>query len=111
METLRAFSAMDAAGRERAISDLIELVGAVDGLLKQQVELDIENLGRYLGREFDAVEREDLRSGLLRAKRWTFLESGVTHPRFQELFAEVSTPDQQERVGAALSGLLEPVLA
>ena len=111
METLRAFSAMDAAGRERAISDLIELVGAVDGLLKQQVELDIENLGRYLGREFDAVGREDLRSGLLRAKRWTFLESGVTHPRFQELFAEVSTPDQQERVGAALSGLLEPVLA
>ena len=111
METLRAFAAMDDAGRDQAIDELIELVAGVDGLLQQQVQLDIENLSRYLGRDFDFAEREDLERGLLRAKRWTFIESGVTHPRFQELFAEVTTPAQQQRVGAALAGLLEPALA
>jgi len=111
LETLRAFSGMDPAARDQAMDDLIELVGAVDGLLEQQVGLDVENLARYLDREFEPGERQDLVRGLLRAKRWTFLESGVTHPRFRELFAEVATPEQQARVAAALSGLLEPALA
>lgn len=111
LETLRAFEAMDDAERERAIDELIELVGAVDGLLRTQVGYDVENLARELGRDFTAAEREDLERALLRAKRWTFLESGVTHPRFQELFAQVTTPAQQARVGEALSGILAPVAA
>jgi hypothetical protein len=106
LETLRAFSAMDAAQRDQAVSDLIELVGAVDGLLQTQVGYDVENLAAYLGRRFTPDEVADLRAGLLKAKRWVFLESGVTHPRFQELFAAVTTPAQQERVGRALTGLL-----
>ena len=47
-----------------------------------------------------------LHAGVLAAKRWTFLESGVTHPRFQELFQEVTSPAQQARVGSALTPLL-----
>src|SRR5688572_3343211 len=43
LETVRAFAALDAAGRERAIGELIELVAAVDGLLRQQVEHDLAN--------------------------------------------------------------------
>jgi len=111
LETLRAFEKMDEEQRDRAIDELIELVAAVDGLLQKQVGLDIENLARYLGRAFSPFELSDLESGLLRAKRWTFIESGVTHPRFQELFAEVTTPAQQARVGEALAGLLAPAMA
>lgn len=105
LETLRAFRSMDDAGRDRAIDELIELVGAVDGLLRKQAEHDLANLSKRLGRSFDARETADLRREVLRAKRWTFLESGVTHPRFVELFAAVTTPAQRERVGAALAGL------
>ena len=108
LETLRAFDSMDELERDRAIDELIELVGAVDGLLRTQVGYDIENLSRYLDRTFTRAEREELADGLLRAKRWTFLESGVTHPRFQELFTEVTTPAQRARVGEALAGLLAP---
>ncbi len=111
LETLRAFAAMDDAGRERAVDELIELVGAVDGLLRTQVGYDVLNLARYLGRDFTAAERADLGGGLLRAKRWTFLESGVTHPRFTELLTQVTTPAQQARVGAALSGLFASAAA
>jgi hypothetical protein len=111
LETLRAFAGMDEAERDRAIDELIELVAAVDGRRRTQVGLDVDNLSRALGRDFPAREREDLERSLLRGKRWTFLESGVTHPRFRELFAEVATPAQQARVGEALAGLLAPVPA
>jgi hypothetical protein len=108
LEALRCFDGMADRDRDQAIDDLIELVAAVDGLLQKQADYDVENLAEYLGRDFDAEERDDLYASILRAKRWTFIESGVTHPRFQELFMEVSTPAQQERVGMALEGLLTP---
>jgi len=112
LETLRAFAAMGEAEREQAVDDLIELVAAVYGLLQQQTEHDIANLADYLGRAFTPDETRELREAILRAKRWTFLESGVTHPRFQELFLEVTRPEQQERVGAALESLFaEPAPA
>jgi hypothetical protein len=111
LETLRAFAAMSEEQRDRAIDELIELVAAVDGLLQQQVEHDVANLSALLERSFGAGEVEELRGSLLRAKRWTFVLSGVTHPRFQELFAEVTTPAQRERVGAALEGLFAEELA
>lgn len=108
LETVRAFEALDEAERERAIDEVIELVAAVDGLLRQQVEHDVVNLARVLGRRFDAAQTDELRREILRAKRWTFIESGVTHPRFEELFHTVATPAQRERVGAALASLLRP---
>ena len=106
LETLRCFDGLPEDECEQAVDDLIELVGAVDGLLQKQTEYDVENLAAFLGRSFSAAECEELNDGILRAKRWTFLESGVTHPRFQELFMEVTTTAQQERVGVALNDLL-----
>lgn len=108
LETLRCFAGLDEHGRDQAVDDLIELVAAVDGLLQKQAGFDVENLSDYLDRAFTVAEREDLYAGILRAKRWTFIESGVTHPRFQELFLEVTSSAQQERVGEALGGLLAP---
>lgn len=106
LETLRVLGAYTPAERERAIDELIELVAAVDGLLQTQARSDIKNLTKLTNRGFTPAEQEDLFQGILSAKRWTFIESGVTHPRFQELFEAVTTPAQRERVGAALGRLL-----
>jgi len=105
LETVRAFAALTPAERERAIDELIELVGAVDGLLQMQVEHDLANLAARLPRTFDAQETAELKREVLRAKRWTFILSGVTHPRFEELFHEVTTEAQRARVGQALESL------
>jgi hypothetical protein len=107
LETVRAFAGMTPAERERAIDELIELVGAVDGLLQQQVERDVANLATRLARRFDERETKELRRELLRAKRWTFIQSGVSHPRFEQLFTEVTTPGQRARVGTALESLFQ----
>jgi hypothetical protein len=110
LETVRTFARLTAAERDLAIDELIELVAAVDGLLKKQVEHDLANLSVLIRRTLDASELDELRAAVLKAKRWTFILSGVTHPRFQELFVEVTTPAQRERVGAALDALFSDAL-
>ena len=106
LETVRKFETMTAEEKDQAIDDLIDLVGAVDGLLQQQTAHDVDNLARYLDRSFTEAEQEEVTASVLKAKRYTFIESGVTHPNFQEVFTEVTTEAQREKVGAALASLL-----
>ena len=107
LEIQRAFGAMTDAEKDEAIDDLIELVGAVDGLLQEQVRLDVANLEKYLDRIFTETEVEEVSGNVLRAKRYAFIESGVTHKNFLETFNGVTTPQQQEKVQAALGALLQ----
>jgi len=106
LEIKRAFGAMTHAEKDEATDDLIDLVGAIDGLLQEQVKMDVENLARYLDRTFTESESEEISSNLLRAKRYTFIESGVTHKNFLKTFTSVTTSQQQEKVQTALGALL-----
>jgi len=108
LETLRAFADIADEDRQAAVEDLIELVGAVDGLLQQQTGLDVDNLERYLDRPLRGSARHEIHARLLAAKRYTFIGSGVTHPNFQELFGMVTTPAQQQQIGKALTPVLQP---
>lgn len=105
LETMRAFEILTPEERNRAFDEVIEIVTAVDGLLQQQLGHDIANLSKLLRRRFDARETAELEREILRAKRWTFVLSGVSHPRFAELFQSLATPEQQKRVGAAIESL------
>jgi hypothetical protein len=111
LETLRAFKDIDDHQRQVAVEDLIELVGAVDGLLQQQTGMDVDNFERYLGRTLSGEQRKEIYARVLDAKRYTFIESGVTHPNFVELFGAVTTPGQQAQVQKALAGVLQPAAA
>ena len=111
LETLRAFKDISDHDRQVAIEDVIDLVGAVDGLLQQQAELDVQNFERYIDRSLKGSQRKEVYARVLDAKRYTFIESGVTHPNFVELFGTVTTPAQQAQVQKALTGVLQPVAA
>jgi hypothetical protein len=106
LETLRAFAKVSDEERDTAIDDLIELVGAVDGLLQRQAAMDVDNLERYRDRPLGPAGRRDVEAAVLAAKRYTFIESGVVHPNFQTLFGMVATPAQQARVQGALGAML-----
>ncbi|HTY80916.1 MAG TPA: diiron oxygenase [Candidatus Bathyarchaeia archaeon] len=108
LETLRAYEGPGRENTDAAVDDLIALVGAVDGLLQTQAGLDVDNFERYLGRPLGVTKRTEVHAAVLAAKRYTFIESGVTHPTFQELFQQVTTPAQQARVQAALGAVLAP---
>jgi P-aminobenzoate N-oxygenase AurF len=77
--------------REAAVDGLLELGGAVDGLLAQQVELDIDALQLATGRTFTEAERDEIRTHQQRAYRWTFLVSGLEHPNFVRIVEQLTS--------------------
>ena len=67
---------------DRALDEYAEIGALLDGGLQRQVELDLEALQRATGRRLDDAERERFVAVQRQATRWTFLGSGMTHPRF-----------------------------
>jgi hypothetical protein len=87
--------------REAAVDGLLELGSAVDGLLAQQVELDIDALQIATGRTFSEPEREEIRTHQQRAYRWTFLVSGLEHPNFVRIVEQLTTGGAEKIAQAA----------
>lgn len=102
-EAIEIFDKMHPEERAEAIRDLIELLKAVDGLLQKQSAYDVENFSEYLGRTFSEKEGQDLYEKILKTKRWVFMESGITHPNFLEIFNYVTTASQRKQVEEALA--------
>jgi hypothetical protein len=90
--------------RERAVDGLLELGTAVDGLLEQQMELDITALQRAARRTFDDDERNEIRDAQRRSYRWTFLVSGLQHPNFVRIVNEL-TDEGGAKIAAAAESL------
>lgn len=80
-----------------AVEEYIEIGGFLDGGLKQQVEFDIESFIRAAGRQMTKAEREEFVSTQQKATRWTFLGSGMTHPKFLGTL-EALQPAARERL-------------
>jgi hypothetical protein len=91
--------------RERAIDELIELVGAVNGILQEQSKSDAEYFLRITGRSFTEEQMGTIKACLLKAYRWQYIFSGVEHPRFQKLCRSLITEAQIQRIAKALSPL------
>ena len=92
---------LSADDREQAIDQLLELGGAVDGLLGDQVELDIDALEAAAPRRFTEAERDEIRTHQRRAYRWTFLVSGLEHPQFVRIVEQVSSSGARKLATAA----------
>lgn len=95
---------LSADEREQAIDQLLELGGAVDGLLGDQIELDIDALQAATGRRFTEAECDEIRTHQRRAYRWTFLVSGLEHPNFVRIVEQLTTHGA-EKVAAAAHAL------
>ena len=90
--------------REAAVDGLLELGTAVDGLLAQQVELDIDALQTATSRTFNEAERDEIRTHQQRAYRWTFLVSGLEHPSFVRIVEQL-TPSGAAKLAQAATAL------
>jgi hypothetical protein len=91
--------------REKAVDELLELGGAVDGLLSQQADLDLVTLEKAIVRTLSADEKAEIKENTLRAYRWTFLVSGLEHPNFVQIVGELTRrgPEKLKAVARALS--------
>jgi hypothetical protein len=91
--------------REAAIDELLELGGAIDGLLQEQIRMNIVGLEVATGRVFTPPERDEISAKTLRAWRWTFLVSGLEHPNVVRLVEQITRegPAKVRAVAQALS--------
>ena len=92
--------------RDRGVSELIELVGAVDGLVQLQARADADYFVRVCGRSLSPAEAERVRAGVLSAYRWQYIISGVQEPRFVKILGGMITKSQSDRIGDALAPVM-----
>jgi hypothetical protein len=91
---------------ERAVDDLIALVGAVDGILQAQSAADADYFIRSVSRSFSPEETAQIERTVLSAYRWQYIVSGVQSRRFGELLADMTTPQQLSRIRKALGPIM-----
>jgi len=92
--------------RDQAVTDLIDLVAAVDGMLQAQALADVEYFLRVCGRTLKAKDAAKLGPAVLAAYRWQYIVSGVKDARFNEILGGMINEAQGKRIGAALAPLM-----
>ena len=107
LEWRREDEKLSAEARDRAVDDLIALVGGVDGILQAQATADARYFASVCGRRLTDQEAAKTESLLLSAYRWQYIVSGAQEPRFTDILGELVTPAQMQRVGTALAPLVE----
>lgn len=88
--TLQIAEQLSPAEIDAGIDGFIELGAFFDEGLKQQTVFELEALERATGRTFNEGERERFLAQQHQANRWTYLGSGLNHPRFLDVVDQLN---------------------
>jgi hypothetical protein len=103
LEWVRHDAEVTAEQRERAVDEFIELVAAVDGILRAQAKADAAYFTAKCGRGVDAAEAGAIEAAFLKAYRWQYIHSGARHPHFGKVLSGLITEKDGQRIQAALA--------
>jgi len=106
LEWRREHDKLSTEERDRAVNDLIDLVGAVDGILQMQARADVDYFLNVCGRTLSELDAMRLRTGVLGAYRWQYIVSGVKEPRFAQALGSMITDAQGARIASALTPIM-----
>ena len=76
---------------DKGIADYMDIGKMLGGGLQTQVELDLVSLEKAIGRRLSDPEKAEIREAQIKAYRWTFLQSGMTHPKFDRSLRELAS--------------------
>jgi len=107
LEWIREDAKLTAKARDRAVDELIELVGAVDGILQMQAGADADYFFAICGRDFAGSEAAAVKDTFLRAYRWQYIVSGVQDERFGRILGGMINERQSTRIAAALAPIVQ----
>jgi hypothetical protein len=82
---------------EKAVDQLLAIGGVFDDGFKQQTLFELEAFETVTGRSLSETEKEEFIEIEHQASRWTFLGSGLSHPKFLET-VERLRPSQRTRL-------------
>jgi hypothetical protein len=106
MEWLREDAKLGHGERDKAVDDLIGLVGAVDGIVQMQAEADAGYFTAIAGDALSPDQARAVHATMLAAYRWQYIVSGVQDPRFLELLGSMIDAGQGARIHAALAPIV-----
>jgi len=106
LEWRREHEKLNDKERDQAVTDFIDLVVAVDGILQAQSEADASYFCMIADRHFSSEERDHIAKGLLKAYRWQYILSGAQEPRFTTILGSLVNDEQGKRIDEALSTLV-----
>lgn len=109
LEWRRIDAATSPQDRDQAVDELIELVGAVDGIVQAQAAADSAYFGGTRGLRLNASEVDAVQQTLRDAYRLQYIISGLRHPHFAATLASMTTDAQRQRIDNALSHLAPPM--
>lgn len=89
----------DAAGVERAIDEFLEIGAFLDEGLANQTAMNMDAFETATGRRLSGRERKALLRQQHQALRWTYIGSGMVHPKFVASLAAMS-PAARERIAS-----------
>jgi len=107
LEWIREDAKLGAKERDAGVTDLIALVGAVDGIVQAQAAADADYFFAGCGRRLAGEEAEAVHAMFLRAYRWQYIGSGATDDRFLKILGGMINREQAARIEAALQPLLQ----
>lgn len=110
LEWQRENGRLTAAERDQAVTDLIDLVAAVDGILQTQAKADCDYFFELCKRPLAPQQNDEVRATVLAAYRWQYIVSGVQEQRFGSLLAGMIDEAQAKRIGDALAPIVGATL-
>lgn len=106
LEWRREDAKLTPAERDAAVTDLIDLVIAVDGILQAQAAADTAYFIGVSDCGFTETEAAAIRDGILKAYRWQYIVSGIQDGRFLGVLTSMITETQASRITTALGPLM-----
>jgi len=105
LEWQRVHDGMQPEAIDAAVTDFVELLRMVDGILQTQATADGEYFCSNSGAFFDRERCNAVKACLLKAYRLQYLVSGARIERFQRALSSKLTAGQMQRVDAAFAPL------
>ena len=111
LEWVRESASMSSEALDQGVDDMIQLVAAVDGIVRAQSAADVDYFLKVCGTGFSPDQIALLQEGVLAAYRWQYILSGAEERRFQKILRSVVTGGQLRRIEEAIAPLvaLSPV--
>ncbi len=106
MEWQRVHDAMKPDAIDAAVTDLVDLVRMLDGILQAQASADGEYFCSCAGVYLDRERCNAVKACLLKAYRLQYIVSGARIERFQRALSSKVTSGQVQRVEAAFAPLI-----
>src|SRR5262249_658851 len=98
LEWVRVDAKLTVEERDHAVDELIDLGGAVDGILQIQAKADATYFAAACGRVVSGAEAPMTEAAFLRAYRWQYIHSGAQHPQFRKVLSSLITERQGQRI-------------